>query len=1217
MRTFTTRFIDSEHFRAFVEEHRLQNAPSVLIQVFTSERTKTSVIALRDKILTILPQAKLIGTTTDGAILHGELVEKGDIISVTRFEHIVAHTAIVPNTQGSLTTGKLLASLLWTHRSQLMFAFTDGVFSDGEAFLRGIHSVAPEATVAGGMASDGGKFNKTFVFTESGITNKGAVGAVLEGEPLFVTIDYGFDWLSVGQQMHITKAEGNRIYTINGKKAIEIYRHYLGEDIADHLPYTGIDFPLIVHKDGIQTARSVTTVYEDGSLGFSGKLHTGDIVTFGYGNQELILAHAPQLHQRIARHPVETLFVYSCTARKRLMPHLISQETLPLQSVAETTGFFTHGEFITLSHPKLFNQTLSVIGISESLTVKKTDFKQQSYITTPFKRSVEALSHLLHTTTNELQQLNAKLQKHAEETAAQRTSLQLAQEVGRFGSWEIDMKTNKAVWSKELYRIYNYPLTFKPDSKTLLSMVHPEDKKKLYDAILKTYKGKHAEVEVRVRRKSGELIHVWINGRMIFDENNKPLKLIGTTIDITERVRLREQNKELAAIIEESNQEIYIVDAQNKQILYVNHAVLKRTGYTYDEVLSLTIDTIIPLFKEMYNDIAQLEEQHAHILDTFQVPKKGRRYPVHLYIQKGVYNRNPAYILFSIDISRQVEAETRFHRQAQILDQIMDGVLSLDMQGHITLWNKGAQSMYGYEAEEILTKPFTILFPHNLHQLLDTIIIDTFQKGTATTELLSKTKEGKLFYILLSLSVLRDEKGQTVGLTAYMHDITQKKQTEERLKKQREMLDFQAHHDMLTLLPNRMAFENQVHKLAQKAQKNHERFAILFIDLDNFKHINDSLGHNYGDELLKIVAKRLRNTVRESDFLARLGGDEFTIVLRTIKKPSDAAKISEKIIRSLQEPFVINNHILHISASIGISIYPDNALTYEDLLKFADTAMYQAKENGKNNYTFYEPEMTYRSFEKITSQLNLQDAISQRELQICYQPYFNLVTQDPIGIEALIRWQHPQKGLLFPESFLPLAMKNEHYMIEMTDFVLHRAFKDYCTLSEEGVHLGILSLNMSAKAIINETFLKRLHRMLRIHSFEPTHLQFEISETELMSHFHLLKELLPAFNHMGIRIGIDDFGTGELSLHHLQQLPIDVVKIDISLIETLPENDTSALFVKSLLALSHTLDIEVIAEGVEKEEQLNYLQEIGCGAVQGFYYTQALPPNQLKHFYIS
>ncbi len=436
------------------------------------------------------------------------------------------------------------------------------------------------------------------------------------------------------------------------------------------------------------------------------------------------------------------------------------------------------------------------------------------------------------------------------------------------------------------------------------------------------------------------------------------------------------------------------------------------------------------------------------------------------------------------------------------------------------------------------------------------------------------------------------------------------KRTKE-LQERTAQLQILAHKDALTGLPNRVLFTDRLEQGITKAKRHKEGLALFFIDLDKFKHINDSLGHEVGDSVLKVVAKRLEDIIRKEDTLARLSGDEFTIIMEELTYPEASSLLAEKILKTLAEVIVIDEHMLYVSGSIGISLYPQDATDAQSLLKYADTAMYKAKEEGHNNFQFYSAEMTEFALERMAMKTSLRQAIDNEEFIIYYQAQINASTNTLVGLEALVRWQHPTMGLLSPDTFIPLA-EETGMIVKIDQWVMKTTMKQHVEWYEAGLRPGVLAVNLSINQLECDDFLEKIEERLKKYSFNAKWLELEITERQMMKKPEEIITKLNQINSLGIGISIDDFGTGYSSLSLLKRLPIHRLKIDRSFIKDIPEDEEDVAIVKAIIALAGSLKLDLIAEGVETSEQRDFLIDHGCINIQGHYYSQAMSAEDMK-----
>jgi len=561
------------------------------------------------------------------------------------------------------------------------------------------------------------------------------------------------------------------------------------------------------------------------------------------------------------------------------------------------------------------------------------------------------------------------------------------------------------------------------------------------------------------------------------------------------------------------------------------------------------------------------------------------------------------------DITQEKEMQLKYAHQAQIIEQVHDSVVSITLYGIITSWNVGSELLLGYKAHEMIGKHISSIYPEKDHKLLKEGMDAAIKDEKFSSEVHLIKKSNKILPAELTLTLLKDAKGEAVGIICYAQDITERKIAQAKLR-------HQAHYDSLTDLPNRILFNDRLKQGIEKAKRNGLNLALLFIDLDRFKHINDSLGHDVGDLVLKAVTNRLKSQLRKGDTLARLGGDEFIIIMEDLEKEKDASLLAQKILNVLQEPIHVDTHTLYVSSSIGISTFPQDSIDSHDLLKYADVAMYKAKEEGRNNFQFYSYEMTELVFERVMMEANLREALKNKEFVTHYQPQIDASKNKIVGVEALVRWKHPSLGLIFPAKFINLAEENG-LVLEIDQFMMQTAMKQVKSWYDAGLNPGILALNLTVKQLEKSDFLEKLQTCIEKYEFKPEWLELEITEGEIMKHLDSSIAKLQKIHDLGIRVAIDDFGTGYSSLSYLKKLPIDKLKIDQAFVRDIPDNEEDSAIVKAIIALAQSLNLDMIAEGVETDVQKNFLLENGCNNIQGHYYSRAIPMNEMHEYLLN
>ncbi|WP_457747485.1 sensor domain-containing protein [Sulfurimonas sp.] len=486
-------------------------------------------------------------------------------------------------------------------------------------------------------------------------------------------------------------------------------------------------------------------------------------------------------------------------------------------------------------------------------------------------------------------------------------------------------------------------------------------------------------------------------------------------------------------------------------------------------------------------------------------------------------------------------------------------------------------------------------------------------KGQTSYDIIHRLflKNGTIKYVKEECETSFSVDGRPLISIGTIQDITKQKDLENLLHKQKEILEHQAHHDTLTELPNRILLLDRLNQLIQKATRDKSEFAVLFLDLDHFKEINDSLGHDVGDVVLQEVTKRFQAIIRKEDTLARLGGDEFTIIMGSLQLGENASILALKVLASLTKPVVVQNNTLYLSCSIGISLYPTDGKSAQDLLKYADAAMYKAKDEGRNNFQFYSAEMTQLALDRVTMLTNLRSALDKDEFVVYYQPQIDATCDKIIGMEALVRWVHPTQGLISPDKFIPLA-ESTGLIVNLDRIVMQKAISQLVTWYSMGLEAGTLALNLSIKQLQQKDFIHHLQKLLKETGCQPEWLEFELTEGQIMTNPQEAITILSQISDLGIGLSVDDFGTGYSSLSYLKKLPIDKLKIDQSFIQDLPDDEEDAAITKAVIALAKSLNLKIIAEGVETKEQKNFIVEHGCHNIQGYYYSRPISKEDME-----
>jgi diguanylate cyclase (GGDEF)-like protein/PAS domain S-box-containing protein len=570
-------------------------------------------------------------------------------------------------------------------------------------------------------------------------------------------------------------------------------------------------------------------------------------------------------------------------------------------------------------------------------------------------------------------------------------------------------------------------------------------------------------------------------------------------------------------------------------------------------------------------------------------------------------------LLSMMERAANVEALFEEKERAEVtLNSIGDAVVRTDIRGRVTYLNLVAEAMTGWSRDEAAGHPFEDVFRivnTNTHASVPNPVILAIRENRPvgpTPNCALIRRDGVETAIEDSAAPIHDRRGQVTGAVMAFHDVSKALAVSLRMS-------YLAQHDSLTDLPNRILLNDRLTEAIAVAHRHLRKLAVLYLDVDRFKYINDCLGYPTGDRFLQSVAQRLRTCVHHSATVSRRGGDEFVVLLPEVAHTEDAAATAEKIVVAMRKPFPIEGCELRVTASVGIATYPDDAANGEDLLRNADVAMYHAKEYGRDNYQFFCPDMNVRAAERQTIEAALRSAVDRKEFELHYQPKISLETNTTIGVEALIRWRHPQRGLLLPSQFIAIA-EDAALIVPIGRWVLREACRQAQVWRDSGLAPTAVAVNVSAVELRAKDFVPVVRTVLAETGLEPQYLELELTETFLMQDSRATATVLEALKDMGVQIALDDFGTGFSSLSYLKRFPIDALKIDRSFVRDLASDAEDASIVGAVISLGRSLHMRVVAEGVETEEQVAFLREQNCPEGQGYYFSPAVAAGEFAQF---
>ncbi|GAB3545368.1 EAL domain-containing protein [Noviherbaspirillum agri] len=619
-----------------------------------------------------------------------------------------------------------------------------------------------------------------------------------------------------------------------------------------------------------------------------------------------------------------------------------------------------------------------------------------------------------------------------------------------------------------------------------------------------------------------------------------------------------------------------------------------------------------PLAEQAFNDALSQGEQTCSIEVRLR-HKEGHYLPVLMrYLIQRNADGTPSLVSgTTMDLSEQKRSEERLRQAAAVFEATREGVIVTTAERSILLVNKAFCDITGYtEAEVVGKKPRMLSSGRHTPEFYRDMWQCIAANGHWRGEIWNRRKNGEIYPQLLSISEICNNAGAVMNYVAVFADIS-------RLKESETKLDFLAHHDPLTNLPNRLLLLSHLEHGIRTAQRDNAQLALLMLDLDRFKDVNDSFGHAAGDELLQQVAERLMSRLRGMDTVARLGGDEFTVMLQKISHPEDAAVVASEIMSSLSKPWTLSNGTeVRIGVSIGISIFPEHGTTTHDLLQHADAALYQAKHEGRGCFRYFSQSLTYAARERIGLETRLHRAIEQGELRVYFQPQLDIATGRIVGAEALVRWQDPQEGLIPPGRFIPVAETTG-----LIDSIGEWMLRQTCMHGKRWLDAGLppitLAVNIAPRQFIQGDVGKTVAAVLAETGFPAAGLELEVTEGALMEREKDVAHLLHRLRELGVRLAIDDFGTGYSSLAHLKRFPLDVLKIDKSFVQDIPHSQDDCAIAATIVAMGQSLGFKVLAEGVENKEQLAFLRSLGCDSYQGYLASRPVPVEDFERLLAS
>lgn len=672
-------------------------------------------------------------------------------------------------------------------------------------------------------------------------------------------------------------------------------------------------------------------------------------------------------------------------------------------------------------------------------------------------------------------------------------------------------------------------------------------------------------------------------------------------------MKIRQELYAFEFAVKNSDNTIVLTDPE-KHITYVNKVFEKTTGYSAKEAIGQNPN----ILKSGKQDDAFYRELNAKLSkgEKWEGQFINKRKDGSLYYEKAsivpiiLDNRLISYLAIKLDITEYVLQNQKLALAASVFENTEEAIIITDANKRTVSLNSAFEKIYGFTLEELQGETLSKIRSgkqdaHFYKQMWNSIESEGVWQG----KLLNRTKSNQIVPVWSTIKAVKDKDGKLINYIAVQTDLRE-------LEGIQDEINYLAYHDQLTGLYNRVHFEEYLQHVIALSKRKEESAALLFIDLDRFKIINDTLGHDIGDEVLVEVAKRLKNTLRESDFIARWGGDEFVVILENINQSADSAKTASHLINILKDPIEIGAHSLTTTASIGIALYPENGEDINTLIKHADSAMYLAKETGKNQFQFYTQALSKEIQNKMNIDIALRNALKNDEFYLVFQPQYALKTREIISLEALIRWNNANKELTYPDRFIPIAEENGA-IIDIGYFVFEESCKALNLMRENGLNIQYIAVNVASMQFDEDDLLDIFLSILEKHHLTPSDIEIEITERFVMEPTRSNITLLEKFQLHGFRISIDDFGTGYSSMAYLKNLPADTIKIDKTFVDDIDKGGADNAIIEAIIALAKTLEYSIVAEGIEQELEEDFLREHNCDYGQGYFFCRPILAKEL------
>ena len=801
------------------------------------------------------------------------------------------------------------------------------------------------------------------------------------------------------------------------------------------------------------------------------------------------------------------------------------------------------------------------------------------------------------------------------------------------GVWDLNLKTNHALYSKRWKEMLGYNEgDIIPSKQEWVDRLHPEDKDVVRETLQSYLEGRIPTYVVTFRMRCKDGNYKWILARGMIverDVHNNPLRLVGTHQDISEQ-KNNEEKMALTSLLLNESQQVgklggWKLDIKTGDLFWTDetYRIHETSPEEFNPTVDAGVDFYLPRSKKVISDALDEAINHGvdFDLELETYTAKGNKIDVRatcvVTIEEGV----PIHLtgIFQ-DISTQKNNQRKLEQTnldlananasltlaASVFSHAGESIIITNITGIIVEVNETFTTITGFSREEAIGQNPRFLksgrqSPEFYTEMWQTLLKDDYWTG----EVWNRRKDGEVYAVMTTISAVRDRQGNVTHFVSLGNDITP-------MKKHQNQLEHIAHYDVLTDLPNRTLLADRLSQAMLQCSRNEKSLSVVFLDLDGFKYVNDTYGHGVGDELLIALSVRMKEALREGDTLSRIGGDEFVAVLADLHNVADCEPVLERLLLATSEPITIGNIVLNVSASIGVTLYPQDNVDADQLMRHADQAMYAAKESGKNRYHLFDTAQDDALKVQRESLEAIRSALDKNQFVLHYQPKVNMRTGVVVGVEALIRWQHPERGLLNPIDFLPV-IENHALMIEMGEWVIDTALAQISQWQAMGLNIPLnTSVNIAAVQLQQPDFTDKLTALLAAHpEVEPRYLELEVLETSALEDVYHISTIMSDCMALGINFSLDDFGTGYSSLTYLRRLPASLIKIDQTFVRDMLSDMDDLAIVEGIIALAKSFKRDVIAEGVETIEHGTALLQMGCELAQGYGIARPMPASNI------